>query len=81
MARTTERKIVTRMGQRLTEERRRMGLTQEEAAVRADLSVSHLREVEEGYPYTDDHLLRGPTLVKLERIAQSYGMHVTLIRE
>ena len=70
--------VVRRVGLRLQEERARRGLTLDEAAKRASLSPEHLREVEEGFPDTPADMRRGPTLSKLERIANVYGLSVHL---
>lgn len=71
--------IVREVGLRLKDERERSGLSLEQAAMKANLSPEHLREVEEGFPETDNARRRGPTLSKLERVANVYGLRVGLV--
>jgi transcriptional regulator with XRE-family HTH domain len=73
--------VVGRIGRELQEERARRGWSLEEAAARAQLSLEHLREVETGYPKPKGGRRQGPTLAKLERIANMYGIRVGLIRD
>jgi hypothetical protein len=44
-------------------------------------SIDHLQEVEEGYVREGGQARRGPTLIKLERIANAYGLTVGLFPE
>jgi hypothetical protein len=73
--------VVQEIGRRLREERERLNLTLGEAAKRADLSPDHLREMEEGYVKDYSSEVRGPTLAKLERVANVYGLRVDLVRD
>ena len=72
--------VVSEIGRALREERELHGLSLEEAALRANLSPEHLREVEEGFPKPEGGAVHGPTLSKLERVANVYGLRVGLIR-
>jgi transcriptional regulator with XRE-family HTH domain len=80
MALTLSANVAAEIGRLLKEERTLRGLSLEDAAQRADLDPEHLREVEEGYPDTDSDSRRGPTLLKLERVANVYGLRVALVR-
>jgi hypothetical protein len=73
--------VVGKLGSILRREREMRNLTLEAVAVRAELSVEHLREVEEGFPSTNAETRRGPTLAKLQRIAEVYDLRVALVRE
>jgi transcriptional regulator with XRE-family HTH domain len=61
--------VVWQVGRKLRDERKRAGLSLEEAARRARLSPDHLLEMEEGYVRDQKRAIRGPTLAKLERVA------------
>jgi transcriptional regulator with XRE-family HTH domain len=71
---------ITRVGKALRRERRRRGLSLDDAAKLADLSPQDLRRVEKGYPRPDGGRRLGPTLSKLERIANVYGLKVSVTR-
>ena len=69
---------ITRVGKRLRRERKRQGLSLDEAARLANLPPEHLREVEKGYPKPQGVRRLGPTLSTLDRIAKIYGLRVSL---
>jgi transcriptional regulator with XRE-family HTH domain len=71
---------ITRVGKRLRRERKRRGFKLEQAAKLANISPEHLREVEKGFPKPDGGRRLGPTLSKLERIANVCGLTVSLTR-
>jgi transcriptional regulator with XRE-family HTH domain len=73
--------VVHKVGQRLKEAREVRGLSLEEAAALASLSPKHLKEMEDGYPKPGGGRVQGPTLSKLERVANVYGLHVELTRD
>ena len=70
--------VISEVGRRLRRERKRRGLSLDSAARLAKLPREHLREVEKGFPRPDGVRRLGPTLSKLERIANVYGLTVTL---
>jgi transcriptional regulator with XRE-family HTH domain len=71
---------IAKVGKRLKRERKRQGLSLDDAAMLANISPEHLREVEKGYPRPDGVRRLGPTLAKVERIANVYGLRVSLTR-
>jgi transcriptional regulator with XRE-family HTH domain len=71
---------ITKVGKRLRRERKRQGLSLDEAAKLANLPLKHLREVEKGYPRPQGVRRLGPTLSTLNRIANVYGLRVSLTR-
>lgn len=71
---------ITKVGKRLRRERKRQKLSLDQAANLANLPPEHLREVEKGYPKPDGGRRLGPTLAKVERIANVYGLRVSLTR-
>ncbi len=72
--------IVREVGGKLEHARRAKGLSLGTAAELANLPPAHLRELEEGYPKRGAETTHGPTLTKLERVANVYGLHVELVR-
>jgi transcriptional regulator with XRE-family HTH domain len=80
MTRTEIPDVVRDFGRQLREAREEHQLTLEEAARRADLPPEHLRDVGEGYPKLHGGRTHGPTLAKLERVANVYGLSVRLVR-
>ncbi len=80
MPATEARDIVDEVGRLLKEARSRSGLSLEAAAARTNLSAEHLQEVENGYREPPRANRHGPTLLKLERIANIYRLHVELVR-
>ena len=73
--------IVTTIGKKLKQAREERQLTLEEAAKLALLSPEHLDEMEKGFEKPGGGRRQGPTLVKLERVANVYGLSVRLERE
>ena len=71
--------IVSDVGRLLKEARIAAGLTLDDAASRADLSVEHLREVEDGFLKPKGGERRGPSIRKVERIANVYGLTVRFL--
>jgi transcriptional regulator with XRE-family HTH domain len=71
--------IVRKVGRTLEEARLAKGLSLETAAALANLPPEHLRELEEGYPKQGSERTLGPTLTKLKRVANVYGLHVELV--
>jgi transcriptional regulator with XRE-family HTH domain len=72
---------ITTIGKQLRRARKTRGLSLDAAAALANLSREQLREVEKGYPKNDGGRRLGPTLSKLERIANVYGLTVRLARQ
>lgn len=70
---------VSEIGRKLREAREACGLSLGEAASKADLSKEHLKEVEDGFPKPGGGRRLGPTLLKLERVANVYGLRVDLV--
>jgi len=72
---------ITNIGKALRREPKRRELSLDAAAALANLSREHLREVEKGYPKSNGERRLGPTLSKLERIANVYGLRVALTHD
>jgi len=70
--------IVYEFGRILEVERTRRGWSLSYAASVADLPPVHLLDVEQGYPEPGGGRRLGPRLLKLERIANVYGLSVKL---
>jgi len=73
--------IAVQVGSVLKGERERRGWSLDEAAALANLSPEHLKEVEDGFPKPGGGRRQGPTLIKLERIANVYGLTIRLVSE
>ena len=73
--------IVRTIGKRLKKAREEKHLTLDEAAKLALLSPEHLDEMEKGFEKPEGGRKQGPTLVKLERVANVYGVSVRLERD
>jgi transcriptional regulator with XRE-family HTH domain len=71
---------ISEIGKRLKRERKKQGLSLDSAAKLAGISSEHLRQVEKGFPKPDGGRRLGPTLSKLDRIANVYGLTVRLTR-
>jgi transcriptional regulator with XRE-family HTH domain len=81
MPRTQIPDIVREFGEQLRQARENRQLTLEQAAKLAELPTEHLRELEAGYPKLQGGRSHGPTLSKLERVANVYGLSVRLVRD
>jgi transcriptional regulator with XRE-family HTH domain len=72
---------ITEIGILLRNARVARGLALEEAARSADVPPEHLKELEAGYPKPHGGRRLGPTLSKLERVANVYGLSVDLVEK
>jgi transcriptional regulator with XRE-family HTH domain len=72
--------VIAEIGKALKRARKRQGLSLDNAAKLANLSPQQLREVEKGFPRPNGGRRVGPTLAKVHRIANIYGLNLSLTR-